>query len=271
MKLKLYKFITQNLLPLLFIIAFIPVYLSGQENPSDYRLKIYSEALQEERTISIHLPDNYKDSKQSIFPVLYILDAEGGNQWNRSVKTANDLFKSGIIPDMIFVGIHNTVRNRDMIPAAVAHRPGSGGSKEFLTFIGGELMQHINKSYRTNKYNILFGCSNAGIFAVYALLEEPGLFQAIIASSPMIGHCNDFMTELANRSLRNKDLKNLLLFVIYGTEDSNRVLDYVPQFYSMLKSKASNDFRSELIILKDEGHVPDSSLLDGLKFIYRNK
>jgi enterochelin esterase-like enzyme len=102
------RYIIKNRLLLLFLIVLIPVYSFGQENSTDSRLKIFSEALHEERTISIHLPDNYENLKQSMFPVLYILDAESENQWNRSIKTANDLYKSGIMPDLILLVIHNT-------------------------------------------------------------------------------------------------------------------------------------------------------------------
>lgn len=231
-------------------------------------VKIYSRVLNEERTVSISLPENYEDSLNK-YPVLYVLDAEGERTFPLSVSAVDNLQKKDITPQMIVVGLWNTHRNRDMIPAAVSHRPGSGGSDNFLTFIREELIPYIKKTYHTDDFSILYGMSNSALFSVYALLEAPETFNSYIASSPMIGHCPDYIKSKAEAFVNKSSISNRVLYMIYGSKDSPRVTDYAPDFFDYLKSNASKEFKSELVILEDEGHVPQSSLTRALQFIFK--
>jgi predicted alpha/beta superfamily hydrolase len=230
-------------------------------------IKIDSRILNEERTISVSLPDGYPTA-QKAYPVLYVLDAEGETLFPKNVSTVKDLNTKGFVPQMIVVGIWNTNRNRDMIPIPVSHRPGSGGSENFLYFIKEELMPHIEQNYRTSDYSVLYGMSNSALFAVYALLEKPETFHATIASSPMIGHCPEYMKKKAEAFIKKNHVSSRFLYMIYGTEDSRRVTEYVPVLQNYLNMHASEGFISKLEILEGEGHVPDSSLTRGLQFIF---
>ncbi|MGD8539461.1 MAG: alpha/beta hydrolase-fold protein [Candidatus Aminicenantes bacterium] len=232
--------------------------------------KIYSQILDEDRTLSIALPDEY-DIGQNEYPVLYVLDAEGSKLFPECVSTVVDLYKKGLVPQMIIVGIWNTARNRDMIPVSVSHRPGSGGSKEFLSFIKDELMPHIAQNYRTMDFSILYGMSNSALFTIYVLLESPETFNAYIASSPMIGHCPDYIKLKADLFVEKNQLEDRILYMIYGTEDSQRVTSYIPDFQKFLEQKIPKSFNSELAILEGEGHVPDSSLEKGLQYVFSKR
>lgn len=240
---------------------------SPERDLSGSTLKIFSQTLNEERTLSISLPEVYQTVNQA-YPVLYVLDAEGGTLFPRCVSTVEELYAKGLVPQMIVVGIWNTLRNRDMIPEAVSHRPGSGGSQKFLEFIKSELIPYIKKNYRTTDFSLLYGMSNSALFSVYALLESPETFNAYIASSPMIGHCPEFIHEKAEAFVRQGHVRDRILYMIYGTEDSRRVADYVPDFKECLKSNAPKNFLSHLEILEGEGHVPASSLARGLQFVF---
>lgn len=223
----------------------------------------------EERTISVALPNDYSDGKD-LYPVLYVLDAEHEPSFLKSCSSVEQLGSEGAVPPMIVIGIWNAEgkRNRDMIPAAVSHRPGSGGSKRFLQFIKDELMVHVNNKYRTTDISMLYGGSNAGLFAVYAKFADPELFDACIAGSPMIGHCAEYMHELAKDYAKRTPSKNMILYMIYGTEDSPRVTDYVPDYQAFLENNAPAGFKSYHIVLKGEGHVPPSSLERGLRTVF---
>jgi predicted alpha/beta superfamily hydrolase len=236
-------------------------------DPRGSTIRIYSRALNEQRTLSISLPEDYETSRQA-YPVLYVLDAEGTKTFPQCLSTIDDLQSKGTMPPLIAVGIWNTNRDRDMIPVAVSHRPGSGGSERFLTFIREELVPYINKTYRTGDFSILYGMSNSALFAVYALLEEPDTFRAYLASSPMIGHCPEFITGRMTAFIKRSPVGRRILYLIYGTEDTSRVTDFVPDFHDYLKAHAPEDFISELIILEGDGHVPESSLAKGLQFIF---
>ena len=240
--------------------------LSGNES-NNATVKVYSQILEEERTISVSLPDGYETAEKT-HPVLYVLDAEGEATFPKCVSTVNDLNAKGFVPQMIVIGISNTDRNRDMIPESVSHRPGSGGSSNFLSFIHNELMPYIQKNYRASDYSILYGMSNSALFAVYALLEKPETFDAVIASSPMIGHCPEYIQKKAEIFINKNQMNSQYLYMIYGTEDSRRVTEYVPDFQKYLNTHAPKGFISQLEILDGEGHVPASSLRRGLEYIF---
>jgi predicted alpha/beta superfamily hydrolase len=232
-------------------------------------LSIESATLEETRTIYVHLPAGYESSEQA-FPVLYFLDAPAEGDPQSKLDTVAGLRDNGVIPDLILVGICNTARNRDMIPIAVSHRPGSGGSDRFLDFIAGELKPFVEKNYRTNGFDILNGESNAGLLAVYAFVERPELFDAYVASSPMIGHCPDLMFARADEFIARTDVENKKLFMIYGEADSPRATGYIPDYFDVLSSGLSDTptVRVEKVLVAGAGHVPPSSLHDGLLFVF---
>lgn len=249
------------------ILPCVSTQASASRTSKEGTIKVRSQILNEERSLSVALPQDY-DKNQKAYPVLYILDAEAGNEFTESISTVKDLHAKGIGPQMILIGIWNTNRNRDMIPAAVPHRPGSGGSQKFLKFITDEVEPYVKQNYRTTDFSVLYGASNAGLFSVYALLENPDAFDGIIASSPMIGHCPDFMQMKADAFVRRDQVKDCALYMICGTEDSHRVTEYVPDFQEFLKSKAPQGFFSKFKILKGEGHVPKSSKSRGLRYVF---
>jgi len=110
--------------------------------------------------------------------------------------------------------------------------------------------------------------SNSALFAVYALLEKPETFNAFIASSPMIGHCTEYINKKAEAFVKKDHLNGRFLFMIYGTEDSRRVTEHVPDLQNYLDMHTPSGFISKLEILQGEGHVPDNSLSKGLQFIF---
>ena len=86
-----------------------------QNVPGQIDTTLHSDVLVEDRRIVIRLPKTYEESTQTVYPVLYVLDADGGSGWSNAVATVDELSTSETIPDMILIGIHNTNRNRDMI------------------------------------------------------------------------------------------------------------------------------------------------------------
>src|SRR6056297_1444364 len=136
---------------------------------------MYSEVLSENRQLIISLPDEYEDTTQT-YPVLYLIDGEKKFVFAEAVGAINYLRFNPDFKEMIIVGINTEHhRNRDIIPAIVEDRKGSGGAKKFTEFIEKELKLYINKKYRTNGFEVLYGGSNSGLFAIYTLLEKPAL------------------------------------------------------------------------------------------------
>ena len=253
------------------IIALLPgaalAQSGGQPVVVGKKYSIQSKVLNEERSYSVHLPRDYHNDQQG-YPVLYLLDGNWLALTALAVGTVDYLNQLAGTPKVIVVGIFNTVRNRDMIPAAVVHRPGSGGSDKFLQFITTELMPHIKKNYRTRPVNILYGGSNAGLLAVYAFLKKPHHFQACLASSPMIGHCSAYIYQHTREFFKAETPANRCLYMIYGKTDSARATDTIPTYYKFLVKNNQGKFKVAMKLIADDGHVPYTSFFYGLKFIF---
>ena len=226
---------------------------------------MYSEILSENRQLIISLPEEYNDSKQT-YPVLYLIDGEKKFVFAEAVGAKDYLRFNPDFKEMIIVGINTEHhRNRDLIPAIVEDRKGSGGAKKFTEFIEKELKPYINKKYRTNGFEVLYGGSNGGLFAIYTLLEKPALFDAYIASSPMIGHCPDFMYKKLSNTMH---ITNKKIYVNYGKHDLERATDFIPDFIEAMKKKKWKNFEIRYDYLEDEGHVPFGSIYSGLKHVF---
>lgn len=231
------------------------------------QVKLYSDILNEERTLLVNLPPGYEESNRE-YPVLYLLDGGQTFRFSKSVGTVGAL-AFGNIPKMVLVGIKNTDRERDMFPMKTENDPTSGGGDNFLKFISEELIPFIDKNFRTKNFRILSGTSNSAFFTVYALFENPDLFSACIASSPtLLGWIEDLLNDKIDELNQQIALLNKRLFLIYGEYDFPSIINAIPGFTRILEDNAPGDFIWGVKMIKDEGHVPYNSEYEGLQFVF---
>jgi predicted alpha/beta superfamily hydrolase len=151
---------------------------------------LQSKVLAENRTYIVHTPGGYKGSKDA-YPVLIVLDPEG--HFALTVGAVDELSGNGRIPPMIVVGVTNTERTRDMTPSVPKTDFGgapwsgpAGSADKFLAFIADELLPTVEANYRTRHYRVLAGHSLGGLFAIYALINRPEVFNGYLAISPSL-------------------------------------------------------------------------------------
>jgi predicted alpha/beta superfamily hydrolase len=226
-------------------------------------VKFHSDIFNEEVTILVHLPYEY-DRTDRVYPVLYSLDGDDVLRFSKSAATLDELNSNGKIPKMILI----TLANVDRIPIRLDSDPDSVHAREYLSFVVEELMPFVNENYRTADYKILFGQSNAGLFTVYSFLETPDSFDAYVTGSPMLGWCSDFIFKKAENFFEKNRSLDKFLYMIYGESDYERVTSYVPGFADLLKAKAPADFKWNVRVLEEEGHVPYTGLYEGLRAVF---
>ena len=179
-----------------------------------------SSRLNEDRIMSIYLPDSYHKGSQK-YPVIYLLD--GKTHFHHATGAISFLSNQRIIPEMIVVSIHNVDRNRDFSPVPDTRLPTSGGAENFLGFVSDELTNYIDKNYRTSGFNILMGHSFGGEFAVYALLQKPEVFDAYIAISPYLQYADNYIVEESKKLLQSNYDPQKYFYMTIGDEP-----DYFP-------------------------------------------
>lgn len=229
------------------------------------KISIHSEILGEKRPLLIHLPEGYEESQES-YPIVVLLNGGYEARFANTAATIQLLSDGGQAPNMIVVGIKDIQHVRDFFPTPVNGR--GGEADNFLKFLVEELVPYIESNYRTAPYRILMGASNSGLFTVYSLLIEPDAFNAYLAVSPMLGWNPEFMFEKAEEFFKNDVSVNRILFMSYGDEDYERVVQQVPEFVKLLEVKAPDTLLWKAEIIENDGHVPIPSLYNGLKYIF---
>lgn len=231
----------------------------------DEKITIHSKVLNEDRTILISLPDNYKKSDKKI-PVLYVLD--GTTHFRHALGATDYLRRQGLAPEMIVVAIINVDRNRDFSPVHSDKIPTSGGAENFHNFLKKELIPLVEKNYKVANYKILMGHSFGGTFAAYSLLEYPGVFDAYIAVSPFLQFADNYIISQAELKLKKEYDKAKSFYMTIGEEPGYlKVLD---KFSELIQEKSDSAINFLYVQMHGENHgtTPYLSLFNGLRFTF---
>jgi predicted alpha/beta superfamily hydrolase len=229
--------------------------------------RIASARLGETREAWVSLPDRY-DETQDRYPVLYMLDGE----INFNSGVIGGLRQAGFLgemPDLIVVGVVNTDRSKDIFPEVVTYGDGTkdgGRADAFLGFIGEELVPRIERTYRTEPFRVLYGTSNTGFTAVYALFKEPRLANVSIAASATLS----VPILRDNRDAWIRDFKggDKRLILIMGENDLPTVLSQNGALKEQCDLIAPAGLSCRLAVLRGGGHVPGNALVEGLRLAF---
>jgi len=183
---------------------------------------VYSAILKEKRAVYIHVPGGGKNER---YPVLYILDGE--DHFYSAVGIVKQM--AGVIPDMIVVGITNTLRERDLTPTPVKGNNTAGGGEAFLKFIEKELIPYVDSKYPAAPYRVFSGHSLGGLTVVNALVNHTAMFNAYIAIDPSLWWDNKKLLKQAQQQLGSIDLSKRSLFIAIANNmppgvDTNSVM-----------------------------------------------
>jgi predicted alpha/beta superfamily hydrolase len=224
---------------------------------------IVSKVLGEEQTLLISLPDAYERSADK-YPVLYVL---GGSV--RALAEADIALRQPGAPPMIVVAVATPTWRRDDGFGVWLPGPGSPGAERYLRFISEELFPYIEQHFRVQNHRTLYGGSAAGLFVLYALLEQPDAFAAYIASSPTVHYCYDYMAGKATSPSRPLPRRLTQLYIVYGDKDPDPGLpEGLAKYRPILEALRSKTFSVTIEDLPEEGHVPNGSLAKGLKHVF---
>lgn len=207
--------------------------------------------------LDVLLPKNYKTSDTLHYPVLYVLDGRYSFTTFYSIREVLDLGKE--ISDVIIVAIDGNnlsesdwMANRfnDFTPTNIPQADStwskifnlpygklkSGGASSFLNTIQKDIIQFIDKRYKTNSNRGLFGHSLGGLFVGYCFLSKPDLFQKYSMNSPSFWWNNGEMLTLENAFVKqNPALSATDIFISVGGFEGSPMISPVTNFADSLK------------------------------------
>ncbi len=262
--------LSSSLTLILVFISQVFCVVYAQEHPA-IGDSIYSSILKEQRSVKILLPEAYKPGSTDKYEIIYVTDGE----WAMDLFSFVYKFAQGenYVPPAIIAAIPNTYlnkanqRDRDFLPVHVPEPAISGGADNFLSFIRKELIPYIDNKYPTNGTNSIYGHSYGGLFVMYALLNDPQLFESYYATDAPFRWNDDYLIKMANQKLDNLPSNRLLW--IAGIEETYKYQG-IDRLDSVLQRKAPRNLHWKMVTYPNEKHnsVRLKAMYDGIKFSY---
>jgi len=232
--------------------------------PETQLRRVTSSANGQEYLLYVHVPSGYSTAT-STYPVLYLLDA----QWDFPlvVGLVESLTDDGFVPPMIIVGItwggggggggkdpdYGYLRFRDLTPTYGARFPQSGKGPDFLRFIKTEVIPLVESDYRAaNTDRTLMANSLGGLFALYALFAEPGLFDRYVVSSPTLGFAGGIAPYEQRYASTASDLP-VRLFITVGDVEVPHIAQ-IRDFTAALSARHYRALELDTLIVRSAGH-----------------
>jgi predicted alpha/beta superfamily hydrolase len=233
--------------------------------------------------LKISVPVGYEKSTAK-YPVLFLFN----DHFHLTTGLLHLLVRHGMVPGMLVVDFTNCPSGY-FTPTALKGRPGTGGADTLIGFMRDELIPFIDSHYRTQPYRITAASSWGGLFAVYAMLTAPEVFNAAIASGPWLVYDNlDLIAVKNNKAilkkgtyednfymlkhgegfLREHSYSGNLLFFSAG--DQPELAPSIDFFARILKRHAPKELEwiYDPMPLEDHGSLIANTFFDGLKKLY---
>ncbi len=201
----------------------------------------------------VSLPSGYQHEKA--YPICYFLDLKLAEPLIKNIS--DSLQQHHLVADYILVGLKcdDTARYcaeqrfRDFSPSysprdevylgnSDTTRQITGGGPQFLAFLKQELIPLIEAKYKSiPEQRTLFGMSFSGLFAAFAMLEEPTLFSKYMIGAPSMWY-HDFEMISRLRSTSKDKLKNITqVYMGIGSLDHEIMLNGFEQYADLLTMK----------------------------------
>lgn len=266
----------------LLLLSFCVNAQNGESITIGKKETIYSTVLNESRKLWIYTPATTSGVASTVkrYPVLYLLDGEA--HFFSTVGIIQQLSQAngnGVLPEMIVVGIQNTNRLRDLVPADDLQK-----TNPFVDFLTSELIPYINKNYNTAPYKLLVGHSLGGLTVINMLTKFPELFNAYIAIDPSMWYKGEKFLDYTIAQLPGKKLAGRRLFIATANtmpkgmiisalrKDKSAETQHIRSIYRLDQFLRSNAgqllYRQKYYEAEGHNTVPLLSEYDGLRFVF---
>lgn len=189
----------------------------GKSESVDYIFD--SEIFQEERTISVFIPEAYSSGDSTAkYNVAYLFDGQFQPYFAMasSIMSYNEQTNEGI--PLIIVGIHTKNRWGEFVPLCDEEKTENiEGADKLSLFLNNEVVPLIESNYRTTKFKIGIGHSLGGTFVINEIVKDNSLFNAVIAVSPNLTMCNEQIIKSAQKFYTTQPKNMKFIYASSGT------------------------------------------------------
>lgn len=254
--------------------------------------KFQSNIVKAEYQLYISLPRNYEKETES-YPVVFVLDADYCFPIVHQVVrflSDHDEIKPVIVVGVAYPGVaqekfgplHKLNRTRDYTPSHLAKggygdefQKQSGGADQFLLLLERELIPNIESKFRVKHDRTIVGYSFGGLFASYALLKKPSLFQRYIVVSPSLWYDRRMLFRIEPKlAASRKDLRATAFFSVgsleQGTFGREEMVKDLTNFAKTLRSRKYPNFHIRCLIASGEDHhsVFPGAAMSGIRYVF---
>lgn len=206
-----------------------------------------STILAQDRTLNIYLPAGYSTDSTATYPVIYVLDGSANEDYPHIAGLAQYMNMYGLLPSSIVVGIANIDRKHDFThptrnDSDKVRVPDSGGSGNFIKFIGDELQPFVERTYKTNGTRTIIGQSLGGLLATEILLTRQDLFDHYILVSPSLWWDDGMLADRAEAVLGPRSPLPGSIYIAMASDD-DMMQDDVDRFKGALEAHARPPLR----------------------------
>lgn len=281
--------------PIVALLTAIPPVAASDPAPHAYAipnsriLTVHSERGGRDYQLYVRLPISYERTGER-YSVLYLLDAE--YSFAIASGIVQHLEERNNLEELILVGIaypekdgesYRYNRSRDYTPTHTLqggygkeYQRSSGGAPAFLGIIRDELIPYMDRHFRTKTGERgIVGHSYGGLFATYALIADPSVFNRYIVVSPSYWYDGKVIFRLEEaQAKRTTDLAADLFIAVGSWENQSRngraMVDDVQEFARRLKARDYRSVDMLIRVLPDETHntVFPNALSRGLRAHY---
>lgn len=191
--------------------------------------------------------------------MIYVLDGSANEDFPHIAGMAQFMATYSLMPPAIIVGIANVDRKHDFTHATKNDSdkvwvPNSGGSAEFIRFIGEEVEPFIEKTYLTNGSRTLIGQSLGGLLGTEVLFTRPELFDNFILVSPSLWWDDGSLSTMADNWCKEHADTRKSVYIAMASDD-DMMQDDIDRVRAALKAHAHEPLRWAYVEFPEETHA----------------
>lgn len=237
----------------------------GFEMPGSFQHAFHSDILGDDFSIVVSVPIGYGQPDKT-YPLLFALDGDG--MFGMESDVPRLLSFEGKVPQMIVASVVYGGMQQWFQKRMRDFHSANGGAERFLEAMKGEIIPFLLENYPINADDkALYGHSSAGLFAVYAAVKEPQLFNRILATSPSLEEEPPWAATFLDMIASNSDGLPKIYMSVDASEAA--MIEAVKPHVAALAAKLGESrFKYEIL---DEGShmsVIPKAYNAGLHFLY---